>query len=108
MSAVGALLLSRLSADSWAAEAVLGCPGTAPAGGQFTTEVTIDVGGTPLGAYWLTLTYDPMVLAVVRVSGGEKPPFFGAPGGGGTGEGRGPPRGGRPTPPPVPPPPPPR
>src|SRR5213083_3428691 len=53
---------------SHAAQAALGCPGTVQAGDQFVTEVTIDVGTTPLGAYGITLTYDGALLTVVSVA----------------------------------------
>src|SRR3989442_6942594 len=52
-----------------AAQASLSCPGTVAAGGQFMTELVIDVGTTPLGAYGVTLTYDPAVLTIASVAG---------------------------------------
>ena len=85
MIMVGALA----PAESSGADAVLSCPGTALAGQQFTTEITIDVAGpcttdaqcgvgwtctsnkctTPLGAYSIQLSYDPTVVTVATVSG---------------------------------------
>ena len=47
---------------SHAAQATLGCPGTVQTGEQLATGITVDVGTTPLGAYSLTVTYDPTVL----------------------------------------------
>ena len=56
---------------SHAAQAALVCPpGTVQAGDQFVTEVTIDVGTTPLGSYGVTLTYDGSILRVASVAGG--------------------------------------
>src|SRR5207248_395290 len=47
------MAVGGLSAESGAAQATLGCPGTAQGGQQFAVEVTIDVGTRPLGAYLL-------------------------------------------------------
>src|SRR3989442_4188649 len=58
-------------AESRGADAVLSCPGTAMPGQQFTTEVTIDVGSSPLGSYGVTLSYDGTLLTVVSVAGGS-------------------------------------
>src|SRR3989442_65157 len=67
-------------AESRGANAVLSCPGTALAGNQFTTEVTIDVGPTTaLGAYSIQLSYDPTVLTIASVAGGNTAEFSGAP-----------------------------
>src|SRR5437762_9313977 len=86
-------------AESWGADAVLSCPGTAVAGDQFTTEVTIDVAApcttdadcgvgwtctlnnctTALGAYVIQLSYDPTVVTVATVSGGNTMAFQGTP-----------------------------
>src|SRR2546427_10583196 len=62
-----------------AAQATLSCPGTAQPGTQFSTEVTINVGTTPLGAYGITLTYDPAVVTIASVVGGNTPQFSTAP-----------------------------
>jgi hypothetical protein len=64
---------------SHAAQAALGCPGTVPTGAQLATEITVDVGTIPLGAYSLTVTYDPTVLTIASVAGGNRPEFAGAP-----------------------------
>ena len=68
-----------LPAAAAAAQVTLSCPAMAQAGAQFVTEVTIDVGTTPLGSYGITLTYDGTVLTVVSVDGGSSPQFSGAP-----------------------------
>jgi len=54
---------------SHAAQATLGCPGTVQTGEQLATGITVDVGTTPLGAYSLTVTYDPTVLTIASVEG---------------------------------------
>src|SRR6266446_2087003 len=66
-------------AESRAANAVLSCPGTAMAGQQFTAEVTIDVGSSPLGSYGVTLSYDGTLLTVVSVAGGSTAEFSTTP-----------------------------
>src|SRR3989442_9393168 len=66
-------------AESRAANAVLSCPGTAMAGQQFTTEVTIDVGSSPLGSYGVTLSYDGTLLTVVSLAGGSPAPSTAQP-----------------------------
>ncbi|PYM68367.1 MAG: hypothetical protein DME11_00615 [Candidatus Rokuibacteriota bacterium] len=58
---------------SHAAQATLGCPGTVQTGEQLATGITVDVGTTPLGAYSLTVTYDPTVLTIASVEGGNSP-----------------------------------
>src|SRR5206468_8728208 len=42
---------------------------------QFTIEVAIDTGTTPLGAYGITITYDPAVLTIASVTGGNTSEF---------------------------------
>jgi len=64
---------------SHAAQATLRCPGTVQTGAQLATEITLDVGAIPLGAYSLTVTSDPAVLAIESVAGGDSPEFAGAP-----------------------------
>src|SRR5438132_834177 len=71
--------LGGLPAKSWAAQATLGCPAMVQAGQQFTTEVTIDVGTTPLGGYSIVVTYDPAVLTLPSVAGGSTAEFSGRP-----------------------------
>src|SRR2546422_11562538 len=71
--------LGGLPAESWAAQATLGCPAMVQAGQQFTTEVTIDVGATPLGGYSIVVTYDPAVLTLASVAGGSTAEFSGRP-----------------------------
>src|SRR6266404_6339932 len=66
-------------AESRGAQAALGCPGTAMPGQQFTTEVTIDVGSSPLGSYGVTLSYDGTLLTVVSVAGGSTAEFSTTP-----------------------------
>ena len=51
------MAVGGLSAESRAAQATLGCPGTAQGGQQFAVEVTIDVGTRPLGAYRITVDW---------------------------------------------------
>ena len=58
---------------SHAAQATLGCPGTVQTGEQLATGITVDVGTPPLGAYSLTVTYDPTVLTIASVEGGNSP-----------------------------------
>ena len=64
---------------SYAAQATLSCPATAQAGQQFTIEIAIDVGTTPLGAYSIAVTYDPAVLTLAAVTGGNTAEFSGKP-----------------------------
>src|SRR5437870_4353115 len=71
--------LGGLPAESWAAQATLGCSAMVQAGQQFTTEVTIDVGTTPLGGYSIVVTYDPVVLTLASVAGGSTAEFSGRP-----------------------------
>src|SRR5437016_10224285 len=73
------IAVGGLPAESGAAQATLGCPATAQAGQQFTIEVAIDVGTTPLGAYSTAVTYDPAVLTLASVSGGNTAEFSGKP-----------------------------
>jgi len=63
-----------------AAQATLVCPATAQAGQQFVAGVTIDVGTTTaLGAYSAMVTYDPAVLTIAAVDGGDTAEFSGRP-----------------------------
>ena len=73
------IAVSGLPAESGAAQATLGCPATAQAGQQFTIEITVDVGTTPLGAYSITVAYDAAVLTVVSVAGGSTGEFSSKP-----------------------------
>ena len=73
------IAVGGLPAESGAAQATLGCPATAQAGQQFTIEVAIDVGTTPLGAYSIAVTYDPAVLTLASVEGGNTAEFSGRP-----------------------------
>src|SRR5436190_426133 len=69
-----------LPAESRAAQATLVCPATAQAGQQFVAGVTIDVGTTTaLGAYSAMVTYDPAVLTIAAVEGGDTAEFSGRP-----------------------------
>src|SRR5439155_1669267 len=53
---------------------------TAQAGQQFVAGVTIDVGTTTaLGAYSAMVTYDPAVLTIAAVDGGDTAEFSGRP-----------------------------
>jgi cohesin domain-containing protein len=61
-----------------AAQATLGCPARVHAGRQLATVLTIDVGTAPLGAYSVTVVYDPAVLTIASVAGGSAE-FAGAP-----------------------------
>jgi len=82
-----------------AAQTVLGCPGTVQAGDQFTIAVTVDVAATctaavdcgmgwtcasgkcttALGAYGITLTYDPNLVTIASVAGGDTSEFSSPP-----------------------------
>src|SRR5262245_37857901 len=64
---------------SHAAQATLRCPATVQVGEELTTEVTVDVGTTPLGAYSLTATYDSTVMTIASVAGGNSAEFGGPP-----------------------------
>ena len=85
LPSVVALILTAVTAGlvtgtgSHAAQATLGCPGTVQTGEQLATGITVDVGTTPLGAYSLTVTYDPTVLTIASVEGGNSPEFAGTP-----------------------------
>ena len=69
-----------LPAESRPAQATLVCPATAQAGQQFVAGVTIDVGTTTaLGAYSAMVTYDPAVLTIAAVDGGDTAEFSGRP-----------------------------
>src|SRR3989454_9016733 len=73
------IVVGGLPAESGAAQATLGCPATAQAGQRFTIEVAIDVGTTPLGAYSIAVTYDPAVLTLASVAGGNTAEFSDKP-----------------------------
>src|SRR5207247_6890117 len=73
------IAVGGLPAESGAAQATLSCPATAQAGQQFTIEIAIDVGTTPLGAYSIAVTYDPAVLTLAAVTGGNTAEFAGKP-----------------------------
>src|SRR5436309_15469936 len=77
--ALASVATAFIPAPSQAAQAALGCPGTVQTGAQFVTEVTVDVGTTPLGSYSITLTYDGAVLTVVSVASGNTSEFAGTP-----------------------------
>jgi len=80
--AVGAVVAATvlMGTASYAAQATLGCPGTVQVGQPpFMTEVTIDVGTVPLGAYSITVTYNPAVVAIASVAGGTTAEFAGSP-----------------------------
>ena len=63
-----------------AAQATLSCPAMAQGDRQFVAELTIDVGPTTaLGAYSGALTYDPGVVTVASVAGGNTTEFSGTP-----------------------------
>src|SRR5437763_389072 len=69
-----------LPAESRPAQATLVCPATVQAGQQFVAGVTIDVGTTTaLGAYSAMVTYDPAVLTIAAVDGGDTAEFSGRP-----------------------------
>ncbi len=92
-------LLGLVPAVAAAAQATLSCPAMAQTGQQFLTEVTIDVGApctmatdcgtgwacvsnkctTALGAYSITLSYDPTLVTVATVAGGNTTEFQGTP-----------------------------
>src|SRR2546427_2095817 len=73
------IVVGGLPAESGAAQATLSCPAMAQAGQQFTIEVAIDVGTTPLGAYSIAVTYDPAVLTLASIGGGSTAEFSGKP-----------------------------
>ncbi len=81
IAAVGAAVAPTLlvATASDAAQAALSCPAMALAGQPFTIDVTIDVGTTALGAYSIVVTYDPAVLTLVSVGGGNTTEFSGKP-----------------------------
>jgi len=58
----------------------ISCPAAAPvSGGTFTSEITIDVGSQPLGAYTLIMIFDPTVVAMNGLTGGMTDEFSGTP-----------------------------
>src|SRR5437016_1955322 len=67
MAVLGAVVTAT---TSYAAQATLSCPRVVRAGQQFTAELTVDVSTTPLGAYSLTITFDPRVVTIASVAGG--------------------------------------
>jgi len=71
--------LGGLPGESRAAQATLVCPPTVRAGEQFATGLTIDVGTTALGAYSITVVYDPAVLTIAAVNGGDATKFSAKP-----------------------------
>src|SRR5213083_2428779 len=73
------IAVGGLPAESAAAQATLGCPATVQAGAQLGSEIAINVGTTPLGAYEIAVTYDPAVLTVASVAGGSTAQFSGSP-----------------------------
>ena len=62
-----------------AAQATLRCPATVQTGAQLATEVTVDVGMMPLGAYSVTVAYDPTVVRIASVEGGNTAEFAATP-----------------------------
>jgi hypothetical protein len=62
-----------------AAQVKLDCPTRVRVGGQLATMLTIDVDAVPLGAYSVTVAYDPAVLTIASVEGGTTSEFTGAP-----------------------------
>src|SRR5207247_170422 len=77
--ALGSVATAFIPARSQAAQATLGCPGTAQTGAPSVTEVTVDAGTAPLGSYGISLAYDGAVLTVVSVAGGNTSEFSGTP-----------------------------
>ena len=73
------IAVGGLPVECGAAQATLRCPATAQAGQQFTIEIAIDVGTTPLGAYSIAATYDPAVLMLASVAEGSTAEFSGKP-----------------------------
>src|SRR5262249_42107508 len=65
--------------SSDAAQATLRCPATVQTGAQLATEVTVDVGMMPLGAYSVTVAYDPTVVRIASVEGGNTAEFAATP-----------------------------
>ena len=80
-AAVGMAVLGAVvtATTSYAAQATLSCPRVVRAGQQFTAELTVDVSTTPLGAYSLTITFDPRVVTIASVAGGSTAEFSGPP-----------------------------
>src|SRR5205809_149587 len=76
-AAVGMAVLGAVvtATTSYAAQATLSCPRVVRAGQQFTAELTVDVSTTPLGAYSLTITFDPRVVTIASVAGGSTAEF---------------------------------
>lgn len=74
------LLAALVPTKTSAGSATISCPATGPrTGGAFTSEITIDVGTHPLGAYTLTITYDPAFVTIASVDGGTTLEFASAP-----------------------------
>lgn len=48
-------------------------------GQTFDAEITVDTDTTPLGAYTLRIVYDPAVLKITTIVGGNEPLFAAAP-----------------------------
>jgi len=75
--AVAATVLVRTA--SYAVQATVRCPATAQARRHFLGRVMLDAGTTPVGAYSITVTYDPAVVTIASVAGGETAEFAGTP-----------------------------
>src|SRR5262249_40567048 len=73
--------LTALESKSACATTVsISCPASPPlAGHTFVSEVTIDTGLIPLGAYTIAIEYDPSVVTIASIAGGSTLEFSGAP-----------------------------
>ena len=81
--AMGAAILSifLLAGLSIAAvgDITISAPSSASPGAGFTSEIQADVGGTVLGTYAVTFTFNKDVLQITTVQGGATAEFSGAP-----------------------------
>ena len=71
-------LVVAFAATGRATTVDLSCPAMPP-GQQFTTELLINVGTTPLGAYSVTLGYVPTIVTIASVTGGTTTECSSAP-----------------------------
>src|SRR5262249_42845962 len=78
--ALAVALLATLAPAQTRAQVSIACPTQAPSmGTPFTSEITINVGTSVLGAYTLNLTYDQTVVTIQSIAGGTTAEFSGLP-----------------------------
>ena len=74
------VLAVAVATPAVAGVASVNCPAAAPRSGDtFVSDVTIDAGTKPLGAYTFNITYEKTVVSIASIAGGTTNEFTGAP-----------------------------